>query len=41
VTELLENFVVVHFHNYFGSSKETLRFPEAKRPFLKLELKRV
>jgi len=34
-------FVVVPFHKYFGSSEETLRFPEVKSPCLKLELERV
>ena len=34
ITELPEIFVVVHFHKYVGSSKETLRFSEAKSPSL-------
>jgi hypothetical protein len=37
-TKLPEIFVLVHFCKYFGSSEETLRFPEAKSLSLNLEL---
>jgi hypothetical protein len=32
--KITRNVVVVHFHNYFWPSKETVRFPEAKNPSL-------
>jgi hypothetical protein len=36
--QITRNIVVLHFHKYFGPSEETLRFPEAKSPSLRLEL---
>jgi len=41
VTKLPEIFVVVHFHKYYGSSKETLKIPWSQESISKLELERV
>jgi len=41
VSKLPWLFVAVDSHNYFGSFKETLRFPEIKVPAIQLELERV